>query len=388
MKLLFLTSRFPYPLEKGDKLRAYYLIKSLSKYADIYLFAVNNKKVSEDQLNALSPYCKAIETGIIPVTDSVFSVLKTIPDINFPFQVSWFYQRRVMEQLKSFTAKHNPDAVFCHLIRMAEYARNLNIQNSVLDYMDTLSQGMERISRKSNFPKNIATASEAKRLATYEKKSMKWFKHHTIISTQDRDWLPVTNKNEVEIIPNGVDPEFYHPLHTEKKYDLVFAGNMNYEPNINSATFLAKQILPSLKPYKKDISLVIAGANPSPKVKSLASDKIHITGWVEDIRKVMASATVMVAPMLISTGLQNKILQAMAMKIPCVISVFANNALNAPPDECVLVAGSSEEFAIQINRLLSDELLRQRIAENAFHFIRKNFIWDEQAQKIMKLLDQ
>lgn len=385
MKLLFLTSRFPYPLEKGDKLRAYYLIKALSKHFDIYLFAVNEAEVPDEHIQELVPFCKAIEVGIISKAASVISMTKNVFNARMPFQVSYFYNDSAVHLLNAFNEKHKPDAVFCHLIRMSEYAKQLHIPNSLLDYMDTFSKGMERRSEKSNALMRIPVRIEGKRLSIYEKEIFDYFRHKIIISKQDRDWIPHTQNQRIEVVANGVDTDFYHAAVANKKYDLLFVGNMSYPPNILAVQYAAKEIIPLFKAAGKTTNLLIAGATPTIETTSLASEQVIISGWVDDVRTVFNESRIMIAPMLISIGLQNKILQGMAMEIPCVISSFANNALGATPEEEVLIADTPQEYFHQINRLLSDENLRLRITQNARKFVVENFNWDENTHKITRM---
>lgn len=386
MKLLFLTSRFPFPLEKGDKLRAYYLIKSLSKHFDVYLFAVNETDVTKKDLEELTPYCKAIEVGVVNKFQSVLSLAKNTFNKNVPFQVAYFYNENAMQQLRAFTEKHQPEAMFCHLIRMSEYAKQLNIQRSVLDYMDTFSKGMERRGEKSNLLMRQFITTEQLRLTNYEHGIFDKFRHKIIISKQDRDWIPHVENNKIEVVANGVDTNFYTRSAADKKYDLLFVGNLSYPPNILAVQYAAKEIMPLFKQNGKATNLLIAGATPTSEITSLASEQIIISGWVDDVRTVFNESRIMIAPMLISIGLQNKILQGMAMEIPCVISSFANNALGATPEKEVLIADTPSDYYKQIERLLNDEDLRSRITENARKFVVKNFNWDENTQKITNMI--
>ncbi len=386
MKLLFLTSRFPFPLEKGDKLRAYYLIKALSKHFDIYLFTINETEVSKEAIDKLLPYCKAIEIGIVNKTASILSIAKNVFNKNIPFQVSYFYSNRVLKLLKDFNEKHEPESIFCHLIRMSEYAKQLNIERSVLDYMDTFSKGMERRADKSNIIMRIPIKIEQARLKRYEESIFDKFRHKIIISKQDRDWIPHSKNKTIEIVANGVDTEYYQASESSKKYDLLFVGNMSYPPNILAVHYAARKIMPIFKAAGKSTNLLIAGASPTAETMSLATNNIHISGWVDDIRTVFNESKIMIAPMLISIGLQNKILQGMAMGIPCVVSSFANNALGATPELEVLIADTPQQYYSQIERLLNDASLRLRITESARKFVIKNFNWDDNTDKIYRMI--
>lgn len=388
MNILFLTSRFPFPLEKGDKLRAYHLIRSLSKQADIYLFAVNETRVPEEHLRELQPYCKAIEVAVVSKATSIISLAVASVQPRLPFQVAYFSAPAAHMQMRAFIQKHQPNAVFCHLIRMGEYLRDLDIRPVVLDYMDTFSKGMARRADQTSFPANLAIRAEERRLHRYEAACFKRCDHHLVISAQDRDAFTFDGKQSIEVVANGVDFDYYTPVTTEKKFDLLFIGNMAYPPNISSSTFAAKEVMPELQRLHPGATLVIAGADPVRSVRNLENEFVKVSGWVEDPRQLFGEARIMIAPMLISIGLQNKILQAMAMKLPCVISRLANNAIGAEEEKCVLVAETPQEYAQQIKRLLDDEDLRLRIAENAYTFVKEKFDWDRNCERILKLMQQ
>ncbi len=373
-RILFLTSRFPWPLEKGDKLRAYHFIKALSAKADIFLFAVNDTDVTAEQLQALTPYCEEIKCCRVSKIDSAISMAGAIFK-PIPFQAAYFSNSRAVSELKKFTKQFPVDALFCHLLRMGPYATALNMHPAVIDYMDAFSKGMERYAAAAPVWMKPAAKIEAARLAVYEKELFNEFDSHTVISAQDRDCISHPDKSEIVVLPNGVDLEFYTPMNIPKKQELIFLGNMAYAPNIASVVYTVKKVLPELDKLIPGSRLLIAGATPVSDVLDLSSDRVTVSGWLDDVRESLASSTIMIAPMLISIGLQNKILQAMSMKIPCVVSSLANNAIGAVHNENILVADTPEEYAAQIARLLKDEELRSRIADNAYAFVKQNFSW-------------
>src|SRR5205814_1759893 len=137
---------------------------------------------------------------------------------------------------------------------------------------------------------------------------------------------------------------------------------------------------------KSDAKLVIAGATPSNEILKFKSENIHVTGWIDDIREPFAESRIHLAPMLISIGLQNKILQAMAMKIPCIVSSLANNAIHAPTNDCLLIADKPEEYVEKILLLLNDSALYTKLSENACRFVNENFDWSTIVAPLEKIL--
>ncbi len=385
MKILFLTSRFPFPLEKGDKLRAFYQIAELSKKHQIILAAVSDVKVLPEHIDALKPFCRRIVIHNIGKSKQVQNLVRALFN-GRPFQVEYFFSGEFKKKIQKIIHDDKPDAVFCQLVRMAEYVRDEKHIPKALDYQDAFSKGYERQAQRENIFRKIPVMMEWKRMLRYEGKIFNDFTNKIIISEQDRELINHPDRNQIEVIPNGVDLNYYSPLVREKKYDLIFSGNMNYPPNIESAVYIAEKVMPLLKKKKPDAKLVIAGANPSAEVIKLQSDAIKVTGWVDDIREPFAESRIHLAPMLISIGLQNKILQAMAMKIPCIVSSQANNAIHAPISDCLLIANTPEEYVEKILLLLDDQTLYNRIASNALQFVRSNFNWGAMNAKLESVL--
>ena len=188
------------------------------------------------------------------------------------------------------------------------------------------------------------------------------------------------------VVANGVDTDFFRPVEKEKSYDLVFTGNMGYPPNINSAEFLVNEILPEILPHKPDLRLLIAGANPHLRVMVLKSAQVDVSGWVPDMRECYAGAKIFIAPMQIGTGLQNKLLEAMAMQVPCITSPLAFQALNARDGEDILVAQTPKEYAAHILTLLNNPAQAQKIALKGYNLVHQNFNWEKETNKIDKLI--
>ena len=384
MRLFLLLPRVPYPTEKGDKLRAFHQIVQLSKNHEIILCALNDGVLHEDAIPVLKKYVKAVHIIPIPKLAIAFNVLKTLFS-GKPLQVGYFYNKSSAAKIRSLIDQYKPDHIFCQLIRVAEYVRGIPIPKTI-DYQDVFSKGVERRLSTSPFYLKPFLKIEYKRLLRYEHDVFNEFDNKIIISAPDRDLIPHPDRQQIVVVANGVDTGFFKPMEREKRYDLVFTGNMGYPPNIYSAEFLVNEILPKVLPRKPGLRLLIAGASPHLRVMSLKSSHTDVSGWVADMRECYAGARVFIAPMQIGTGLQNKLLEAMAMRIPCITSPLAFQALDARDGEDILVATTPDEYAEKILALLNDQAYADRIAGNGYDLVHRQFNWEAEVGKIEKLI--
>ena len=387
MRILVLLSRVPFPLIKGDKLRAFNQIKELSKRHEIFLCALSDKKVSPLDLSKLKPYCRQIEIIKLGKLRMIYNLFLTFLFSKNPLQTAYFYNRRAHRKVDQFIRDSNPDHIYCQLIRMAEYVKHMSYIPKTLDYMDSLSSGMKRRANKSPFYVQWLMRLEEKRLRRYEHDIFAYFDNKTIISENDRA-LIVNYKNEqIKVIENGVDQMVFKPEKRVKRCELLFTGNMSYPPNMECATYLIKSILPLVRKQKPSIRLIIAGANPGKKLRDLASENVTFTGWVEDLTEYYQTAKIFVAPMQIGSGLQNKLLEAMSVKLPCITSELANKSLKAKENVEVLIGQSAEHYAELIIGLLDNEEKASEIASNGYSLVCKHYDWKKSVEKLNKLIE-
>ena len=158
---------------------------------------------------------------------------------------------------------------------------------------------------------------------------------------------------------------------------------MSYPPNVNAVEYLSDEIMPIVWKSLPETKLYIAGATPDPKVKHAASDRIIVSGWLDDIRDAYAQSRVFIAPMRIGTGLQNKLLEAMSMHLPAITSPLANASLGAKPNEEILIGSNAEEMANNIITLLTDTQKAAQIAQAGFDFTNRVYDW-EKATKVLE----
>jgi len=384
MKILYIMYRFPFPLDRGDKLRAFNQIKYLSQKHDIYLCSILDEPLNANNRKYLEPYCKEIFTFSISKVELIKNLFFHFIS-NRPLQNAFVYLPKFKKSIAKIVEDYGINHSITLMLRPAEYSTELPIPNT-LDYQDVLSKGFDRRSKKFSFPRNLFYKLEANRLSKYEEKLFDLFDNKIIITEEDRNYIPHCKRNEIQIISNGIDLNYFVPQPIEKKYDVVFVGNMGYEPNILGMKYLAGGILPIVKQVKPNIKILIAGADPVDSVLSLKSDSIDISGRLDDIRVAYSLGKMFVAPLLIGTGLQNKLLESMAMKLPVITSPLCNRALNAQHLKEIIVANSSKEYAEYIVKLLENIELANTIATNGYNFVKNKYSWEQVNSKLEKIL--
>ena len=383
MKIFVLLPRIPWPLEKGDKLRAYNQIKQLAKNNEIILCALNDDKKVDKQaaFQAMQPYCTSVNFIDLPKIGILFNVFRSYL-LGLPIQCGYYYSSKAKKKVHKLIAHHKPDMLFGQLLRVAPYLHKVKLPKTI-DYQDVFSMGMKRRAEIAGIFSKPFFEMEYRRLKAYENKIFDEFDVKTIISEPDRANIDHPDRNKILIVPNGVDHEYYKPIEREKKYDIVFTGNMGYAPNVNAVEFLAYEIMPKVWEKLPNASLYIAGAQPDIRVKMVACDKIIVSGWIDDMREAYAQSRIFIAPMRIGTGLQNKLLEAMSMKIPCITTSLANSSLHAINGKEILVDNSSSELAADIVFLLKRPDKAAELAEEGYKFVNRVYDWSA-ATKIME----
>ena len=384
MKILFITPRIPYPINKGDKLRAYHFLRLLKKESEIILFSLDYENTVIDH-KLLEEICDQFFFEKISILRILFNLF-IAPFRKIPFQVSFFYSPRIKIKLNKIIEEYKPDIMVTQLIRTAEYIVDNSTIPKILDYIDAISEGLKRRKEESNIFVKFFLNIEYKRVKNYEKEIAKNFDKKIIITEHEKQYLPVENKDTIYVIPNGVDSEYFKPSIVEKEYDLLFIGNLEYIPNILAAKFITNEILPMLKIKYPHLKVLIAGANPSKKVLSLSSPNVKILGWVDDIREYYSKSKIFIAPLFIGTGLQNKLLEAMSMEMPSIVSDLVQNGICASKDNSIKIARSSMEFVTEITFLLSNPDIARDIGKKAREFVIKYYNWNIVEQKLKNII--
>jgi polysaccharide biosynthesis protein PslH len=308
----------------------------------------------------------------------IYGVFKGV-FLSHPLSVSFFYSKlmkRTMQRL-------SPDIILVDCSTMAPYALDLPCPK-ILDFVDIDSQKWKCFASMSSFPYSILYRIESKRLAQFEKILAKCFDYCLVTSSHEKTLLNTVPY--VKVLPNGVDQQYFSTPYTPVDGSIIFTGVMNYFPNSDAVMYFHRQIFPLIKRHVPTAQFTIAGMYPTAQIRNLTDHHTTVTGFVPDIRAHLSKATVCVVPLRMAMGVQNKILEAMAMGVPVVATSVANRGINARHEREILVADEPESFAAATTRLLIDHSLRSSIRQNAMQFIDEHFCWEKNLRQLDGLI--
>jgi len=382
-KIAILLSRFPFPLDKGDKLRAYHQIEFIAQHHDVYLYTLTEENIAAEWVNELKPFCREVKIYRLNKLQIFIQSFVAICK-GYPLQVGYFFSPTIQRTMQQDILEVNPDTIYCQLSRMALYANGLPYRK-VIDFQDAFSMNYARIQKQESGIKKVFYAWESKRMQSFEKLMLQWFEACTIISAFDKANISI-QPNKLEVVANGVDNNYFKPKQSDKKYDILFLGNLSYLPNKNAVQYLVEKIMPLLTQRKANIKVNIAGGSTLSENSRMNTPQINYSGWVKDSRVAYAETVLFVAPLFTGAGLQNKLLEAMSMGIPCIATSIANASLHAKPNEEIMIADDAEAFVDCIIYLLENEEKRRQLQVNATKFIQDNYTWESVNQRLLACL--
>ena len=339
---------------------------------------------SESQLKDLANFAKhsiEIETVKLSLFESLFRTAAALFS-KIPFQVAFFKSSKMKKKIGEVLEKEKFDAVYYHLIRSAQYLTKTGSGKTalnVIDYTDAVSLYLTRFAEIEKNPfKKFFIKMEQKRIAGYERIAEK-FDTLFICSKVDKQFLLDKGiKAKIELLNNGIDTSYFKADDTD--YDeqrIIFTGNMPYYANYDAAIYFADEIFPKILQNAPEAEFFIVGQKPPQRIKALASNKISVTGFVPDIRKEYLKSAVNVAPMRFGAGTLNKVIESIALGVPVVATKIAVGGLPEELEKFIFVAGSADEFAAHVIKIIKDPSIRTELMEEGKKVISDLLSWDK-----------
>lgn len=402
MNILYLVHRIPYPPNRGDKIRSFHEMKYLSQRHNIDLACLIDDQNDLSHVDELKKYCKNVVVDLIKPKMAKLKNLFYLP-IKKPLSVVYFYSKKIQKTVDCWLSSKNYNAIICLGSPMAEYifnSKNLRPTTKlIMDFVDVDSDKWLQYAKHNRWPFSWIYKLENQELAKYEKKIASFFHYSVFVSKNEAQLFKKQNPdlNNILDISNGVDLEYFNPninhhLTSQKPITnnqqpiLLFTGTMDYYANVDGVVWFCQNVFPQIRQRFPQIKFYIVGRNPAARIKKLASRHIVVTGYVEDVRPYYQMATLYVAPLLIARGIQNKILEAMAMAKPVVATSKAFEGIEAQPRKDLLVAKSQSEFVEYLVYLLQNKQQRQTISHNARRTMEKYYSWQYNMEKFERIL--
>ena len=394
-ELLYLCHRIPYPPNKGDKIRSYNLLKHLNKKYRIYLGAFVDDPVDLSYEVNLQNYCENIFLQYInPLHRRIISLSGLIKGL--PLTLPYYFHPK-MQQWISYTLKNRPiKNVLIFSSPMAQYVstNTVSTYQRVIDFIDVDSDKWAQYSLTKPWPLNWVYKREANALLNYERKIALEFDASVFVSREERDLfsnLVPEIADKCFYIQNGVDADYFSP---DRKYKnpyknnskvLVFTGVMDYWANIDAVCWFAEKVFPGILNRVPEAEFYIVGTRPSREVKALSKKKgVIVTGSVPDVRLYLAHAAGAIAPMRISRGVQNKVLEAMSMGLPVLTTPMGAEGIKAKPGVEILVSSVVEHMKNMAVEILNGEY--DSMGGTARNFILQNYEWEKNLYHFDELL--
>lgn len=398
MKILYLCHRIPYPPNKGDKIRSFNEVRYLAARHELDLLCLADDPGDLKYRAELEKICRRVEVFPLHPTRAKARGLLSLAKGN-SLSASYFYQRDMQQCCDRLLQEGDYDAVLCFSSPMAEYLFRAAPQGKgprrVMDFCDVDSDKWLQYAAESRAPLAWLYRLENRRLADYERRIYREFDHSLLISEAEallfRRICP--EAQDVAVIPNGVDNDYFSPEREHARVlpvdtpNLVFTGAMDYNVNVDGVCWFCREIWPMIKAEFSELRFTIVGSKPTPAVLALAKlDGVAVTGFVDDVRPYYRDADVCVNPLRLGRGVQNKVLEALAMGKAAVATTKANAGIQAEDGEHLRIADSPRDFSAAVAALLRDAPRREALGQNARRFVTERYDWATNMEQLEKLL--
>ena len=382
MRILFLTSRLPFPPHRGDRVRTYNFLKRLSRDHDVHLISFIESNQEMEHLPALEPLCK-VETVLLNRRASFINMLRHAASI-LPFQVLYYRSPEMQRKVERCVRDVKFDLIYTHLFRMVPFSPKSSGAIRILDLTDCISRELRASLPYRPRLLRLPLRMEIERIRHYEGEVSSQFDEVWTISDSDRDAIIESNPNaKIEVVPNGVDSSLFDCRPERGGNRVGFLGNFSVPHNIDAANFLASEIMPRVLKTLPDATLELIGHGVTGDVRRLdRNNNTVVTGPVEKLSDGLGGLTLFVSPLRFSAGIQNKIIEAMAAGVPVLTTSFGNWGLRAEPDKEIVIRDDPDQFADAVISLLQDPDRAARLGENGRSFVRSRFSWESVADRV------
>lgn len=390
MKILYVCHRFPFPPKRGGKIRPFNMIRHLHASHEVTVASLARSTAEAAEGRGLADYCAHYEMAVVSNAIQNVRMVARLPT-PAPSSIGYFHSRQLSRSIRELLARKHFDLIFVHCSSVAHYVAKVTGIPKILDFGDMDSQKWLEYAHYKRFPVDLGYRLEGLKLVAEEKRLAQSFDLCT--ATTRAEWQTLEGYRTgaaTDWFPNGVDSEYFAPDGAAYDTDTIsFVGRMDYYPNQECMFDFCANTLPLLQQQRPKLRLVIVGADPSPAVRRLAERPgVTVTGSVPDVRPFVRGSALMVAPLNIARGTQNKILEAMSMGVPVVASTVAAGGVDALAGEHLQVAKAPAEYAAAIMRILDRPEERARLAIAGRERMRSHHDWRRSMRRMDTMIER
>lgn len=398
MRILFLAHRIPFPPNKGDKIRAFNILKHLAERHEVSLACLID---DESDLQFVPQIAERVKRLVFDRIRPQMKKLLALRGLlqSRPITVGYFYTPLLQGQIDDLIEAANIDAFVCSSSPMAEYlfrsrhsGAKIRAGIKVMDLIDVDSYKWRQYAEQSPAWTSWIYRHEAEYLAEYERRIAGAFDHVLVVSEQEKSLFPGGgNTPNLQAMSNGVDLEFFKPdrlgSRAPARPTLVFTGAMDYRPNIEGIRWFVESVFPRIRAAIPDVELLIVGNKPTPEVVRLGRlPGVVVTGFVKDVREYLARASVSIVPLRVARGIQNKVLEAMAMGKAVVCTPQAHEGIRATSGEELVVAEGTDDFSAATIDLLLNQGKAERLGLAARQCVESEYSWEDNLRLLDRIL--
>ena len=379
MRLLFLTSRMPYPPVGGDRFRVFHILRTAAEAGhSVHLLSFDTHPRDPVEIAPLERLAASVDVVPLPRPLSWLRAAQALPG-RFPLQAAYYRSRRMRDRVDDAVRRIRPHAVYTHLFRMAPYALpHLSRPGTrwILDMTDVISAGMERSLPFRRGPDRWLHRLEERRIRDFEARVAPRFDECWVISEREaRHLAALAPLSRIRVVPNGIGPEPFRPRASRTKARLLFLGFHEVFHNKDAVRFLVQDIFPKVRAAVPEATLDIAGKGSEALGSWARGPGVRVLGFVEDLEETLMDAAVFVAPHRFAAGVQNKVLQSLASGTPVVATPTVRAGLEPIPEGVMRVADDADGIAAEVVALLRDPIAAAAQGARASLWVRDQFSW-------------
>jgi len=396
--LLFLAHRIPYPPNKGDKIRSYHLLKHLAQHHHVHLGTFIDDPDDWQYVDKVKALCGETHFAKLNPRTAKLRCLGALASIR-PLSLDYYHDVDLQKWVDKVMKEHSISRILVFSSAMAQFVMHEKSARRVIDFVDIDSDKWRQYADKKMWPMSWLYQREARQLLRYERDVARDFAASLFVSEAEAGLfkqLAPESASKIGYFNNGVDTDYFSPHHAYAnpyiagEAAIVFTGAMDYWPNIDAVQWFARDIFPLVHAKNPAARFYIVGSRPAADVQALASlPGVRVTGTVPDVRPYLAHACTAVAPLRIARGVQNKVLEAMAMAKPVVVSAAALEGIDAEPGRDLMLAADAEQFAESVLSVLpqSSEEFNGKLGRAARQKVETCYGWTSNLARVDASLD-